>query len=92
MTWGCSEQGGLRGDHINPCKCPKGKNQMDRTRGNGQTPQDGKFHTNTRKIFIAERVTEHWHRMHTEALDFLSSKILKAHLDVFLCDCCREQL
>jgi len=62
---------------------------MDRTRGNRQKPQHGKFHTNTRKIFVAERVTELWSRLHTQAVDPPPMEILKAHLDAF---CCRELL
>ena len=60
---------------------------MDRTRGNRQKPQHGKFHTNARKIFVAERVTELWSRLHTHAERSPSPEILRAHPD-----CCRELL
>jgi len=40
------------------------------------------------------RVTEHWSRLHTEAVESPSLEIFKTRLDAFLCDvtCCRELL
>ena len=44
------------------------------------------FHTYTRKIFFTVMVTEHWNRLHREAVESPSLEIFKTHLDTYLCD------
>jgi len=44
-----------------------------------------KFHLNTRKNFLALRMTEHWNRLPREVVDSPSLEIFKTRLDKVLC-------
>ena len=57
----------------------------DWTRSNSIKPECRKFHTNMRKNFFTVRVTEHWNRLHREAVE-CPMEIFKTHLDAYLCD------
>ncbi|KAK4818495.1 LOW QUALITY PROTEIN: hypothetical protein QYF61_014225 [Mycteria americana] len=67
------------GHLINLCKkldgqCKEGGARLfsvvtsDRTRGDGHKPKHRRFPLNIRKLFTL-RVTEHWHRLPTEAVE-----------------------
>jgi len=86
----------LRGDLRNAYKYLKGGCQEDgaklfsvvpsnRTRGNGHKLKHRKFHLKTRKNFFTWRMTEHWNRLPSEAVDSLSLEIFKTCLDAVLC-------
>lgn len=55
----------------------------NRTKGKGHKMKHRKFYLNMREIFFIVRVTEHWN---SEVVEFPSLKILKTHLDTFLCN------
>jgi len=56
----------------------------DRTRGNGHTPKQRKFHLSMRKNFTL-RVTEHWNRLPRGVVDSPSLEIFQTRLDAVLC-------
>lgn len=53
----------------------------NRTMGNEQRLEHGKFHTNMGKNFFTFRVTEHWNKLPGEVVESSSLAILKSHLD-----------
>ncbi|GAB0184879.1 hypothetical protein GRJ2_000953200 [Grus japonensis] len=53
--------------------------------GNGHKLEHGKFCLNVKKNFTL-RVTEHWNRLHREAVESPSLEIFKTHLDMLLCN------
>ena len=68
------------GDRLSIREC------SDRTKGNGfKLKQDG-FGLDIRKKFFTWRVTEHWNKLPTEAVESFSLEIFKTHLGAFLCD------
>jgi len=86
----------LQGDLRNAYKYLKGGCQedgaklvsvvpSDRTRGNGHKLKQRKFCLNMRKNFFPLRVTEPWHRLPREAVEFPSLEIFKTRLDKVLC-------
>ena len=69
-----------QGDRINVykylrCRRPRDKATLvsvvcgDRTRGNGRKQKHKKFHIDVPKNFFMVRVTEHWNRLHREAVE-----------------------
>lgn len=62
----------------------------DRIRGTRHKLQHGKFHRNMRKNFCAVWVTEPWHKLPGEVVEFPSLKTFKTHLDAVLCSSRRE--
>jgi len=85
----------LRGDLLNASKYLKGRCQedgakpfsvvpSDRTRGNGHKLKQRKFCLKMRKNFTL-RVMEHCNSVSREIAESSSLKILKTHLDKFLC-------
>jgi len=59
--------------------------RSNRTRGNRHKLKNKKFHLNMRKKFFTLRETEHWNRLPRGAVESLSLKIFKTHLDKVLC-------
>ena len=58
----------------------------NRTRGNRHRLEYILFHTNMKEKFLTWRVTEHWNKLPTEAVESFSLEIFKTLLDAFLCD------
>jgi len=51
------------------------------TRGSGHKLEYMKFHLNVRKHVFIVRLMEHWHKLPRDAVEPLSLKIFKSHLD-----------
>ena len=58
----------------------------DRTRGNGHTPKQRKFHLSMRKNLFTLRVVEPLNRLPREVVDSPSLEIFKPCLDMVLCN------
>jgi len=58
----------------------------NRTRGNRHKLKQRKFQLNMRKNVFTLRVTEHWNRLPSEAVESPSLEIFKPHLDEVLCN------
>ena len=57
----------------------------NRTRSNGLTLEQRKFHTNVQKNFFTVRVTEHWNRLPGEVVES-PVDIFMTCLGAYLCD------
>jgi len=55
----------------------------DRTRGNGQKLEHGKFQLNKRKSLM---VTEHWNRLSRRAAESPSLEIFRTGVGTFICN------
>ena len=86
----------LRGDLVNASKHLQGGCQedgarlfpvvpSDRTRGNGHKLKQRKLQLNMKKNFFTLRVTEHWNRLPTGAVESPSLEIFQPRLDTVLC-------
>ncbi|KFP29649.1 hypothetical protein N325_03341, partial [Colius striatus] len=53
---------------------------------NGMKLEHKKFHLNIRKNYFTVRVRKPWHRLPRGVVESPSLEVLKAHLDIFLCD------
>ncbi|KFV88744.1 hypothetical protein N308_06551, partial [Struthio camelus australis] len=51
---------------------------------NGHKLNHRQFHLNLRKNFFAVRLTEHWHRLPSEAVESPSLELFRTRLDVIL--------
>lgn len=63
-----------------------------KTRGNGHKVKHRGFSLNIRKHIFTVRVTQHWHRLPREILEYPSLEILKIHLDTALSNWLRMAL
>ena len=61
------------------------QSQVLPSRGNRHKLKQRKFRLNTRKNFVTLRVTEPWHRLPREAVEFPFLEIFKTCLDKVLC-------
>ena len=58
----------------------------ERTRDKEHKLEHRKFYTNMREKFFPVRFTGYWNRLPRELVESPSLKILKIHLDAFLCN------